>query len=60
MPRDAQHGDRLARLPEVLDQVSAAFAGGQIDEVEAEQRLIDAGCTREGAEIHVARWKAVL
>jgi hypothetical protein len=43
--------------PRVLDETADAFAAGYLDETEAVQRLIDAGFTRAGAEIHVARWK---
>ena len=43
-------------LDDVLAQVAEEFVSGYVDEAEAVARLVDAGCTRRGAEIHVSRW----
>ena len=40
-----------------LEEIAAALTSGQIDEPEAYQRCLDAGCTPAGAAIHVNRWR---
>lgn len=39
-----------------LDEIAEEFTSGQIDEPEAYERCLEAGCTPAGARIHVARW----
>jgi hypothetical protein len=56
-PESASAPDPLDRIDAVLAEVALDYCAGRIDEAEAIQRLIEAGCTPAGAEIHVARWR---
>ena len=42
---------------EELDDFIDELFAGQIDEAEALAQLDDLGCTRQGAEGHLDRWK---
>jgi hypothetical protein len=44
------------RLGDRIDAVMRDFLAGGIDRLEAEERLIDAGVTPQGAAFHVDRW----
>jgi hypothetical protein len=49
LPLDDDAGRELALI-------AAELSAGLIDEPEAYQRCLDAGCTPHGARVHVASW----
>ena len=46
----------LPRIDEDLAQIEDDFTAGLVDEREAYDRCLEAGCTPEGARTHAARW----
>jgi hypothetical protein len=58
-----EEGKRLLKgepsvIDEKLDEIAADYTEGRIDEKEAYDRCIEAGCTPAGAGIHVSTWAA--
>jgi hypothetical protein len=52
--------DPVVRDPQIFTATGCKFIAGYISDVEAQQRLIDAGWTAAQAWDHVSRWLMVI
>jgi hypothetical protein len=51
--------DTSSDFIETFGEIMDLYHSGELSELEAEKRLMQIGCTQQGAGIHLDRWSAI-